>query len=296
MTSRRPAPRPKLSIITPSLNQGHFIERTIRSVLDQGYENLEYMIVDGGSSDETLSIIRRYEDRLAWWVSEPDGGPTDALNKGLARATGDIVAYINSDDYYLPGAFDTAIGKLQASGGSWVAGAARFVDEHDRLTEVWRPTPPWMAESTIKGRHWWALMPWSVPQPSAFWRRELHQEVGPFRPDLHWVYDTEFFIRLVYSGHYPELTDIELSVRVVHPAAKAVNSAALQEETAKLVYIFGPALNRSDRFRLLLSRILLRLRPPVHTAHLRLFAALGRLRVAIGGRAREAGGRPAGRR
>jgi glycosyltransferase involved in cell wall biosynthesis len=283
VTSSRPAQRPKLSIITPTLNQGQFIERTIRSVLDQGYENLEYLIVDGGSNDETLSIIRRYEDRLAWWVSEPDEGQTDALNKGLARATGEIVAYINSDDYYLPGAFDTAIGTLQGSAASWVAGAARFVDEHDRLTEIWHPTPPWMSESTVKGRHWWALTPWSVPQPSAFWRRELHREVGPFRSDLDYVFDTEFFLRLVYAGHYPELTDTELSVRVVHPEAKSANPAAFREETAKLVHICRPALSRSERVRLLLSQILLRLTPPLRTARHRLFAALGRLRAAIAG-------------
>ena len=107
--------KPKLTIITPSFNQGAFIERTIRSVLDQGYENLEYLIVDGGSTDDSVEVIRRYEDRIAWWVSEPDDGQTDALNKGLRRATGDVVAYINCDDYYLPGAFERSVRAFERS-------------------------------------------------------------------------------------------------------------------------------------------------------------------------------------
>jgi glycosyltransferase involved in cell wall biosynthesis len=279
-----PVMRPRLSIITPSLNQGQFIERTIRSVLDQGYENLEYLIVDGGSTDSTVETILRYEDRIAWWVTEPDAGQTDALNKGLARATGEVIAYINSDDYYLPGAFETAVGILQESGASWMAGAARFVDEDDRLREIWRPRPPWTYESTIRGRHWWALAPWSVPQPSAFWTRELQEKMGPFRLDLDYVFDTEFFLRLVYAGHYPELTDQELSVRVVHPEAKSANPAAFRAETGRLVPICRPALTRSERLRLLLSRILLRITPPLRAVRQPLFAALGRLRRALAGR------------
>src|SRR4051812_42500755 len=96
---------PRLTIITPSYNQAAFLQRTLDSVLDQGYPNLEYLVVDGGSTAGGVAILERYADRLDWWVSEPDDGQTDALNKGLARATGDVVAYINSDDFYLPGAF-----------------------------------------------------------------------------------------------------------------------------------------------------------------------------------------------
>src|SRR5437899_10290563 len=95
---------PRISIVTASYNQGKFIEETIRSVLDQGYPNLEYIIMDGGSQDESVDIIRRYEKHLAYWVSERDQGAADALSKGFARASGEIFAYLNSDDVSLPGA------------------------------------------------------------------------------------------------------------------------------------------------------------------------------------------------
>ena len=97
---------PRISIITPTFNQAGFIEQTINSVLGQGYPNLEYIIIDGGSTDGTVDLIRKYETQLAYWVSEKDGGQSNAINKGLKFATGDIIAYINSDDYYLDGAFE----------------------------------------------------------------------------------------------------------------------------------------------------------------------------------------------
>ncbi len=105
---------PRVSIITPSYNQARFIEQTIQSVLSQDYPNLEYLIVDGGSSDGSLEIIRRYSSQLAWWVSEPDHGQTDAINKGFAHAHGEIFAWLNSDDTYLPGAVTHAVAALQA--------------------------------------------------------------------------------------------------------------------------------------------------------------------------------------
>ena len=249
---------PKLSIITPSLNQGAFIERTIRSVLDQGYEPLEYLIVDGGSSDDSVEIIKRYEDRLAWWVSEPDEGQTDALNKALRRATGDVIAYVNSDDYYLPGAFERALGALESGEKTWMCGAARFDDEDGEFIALWKPEPPESTEMVPRGRHWWLLGPWGLPQPSAFWRREVFDRVGEFREDMNYAFDTEFFLRTVYAGLMPELIDDELSVRVVHPEAKSgIDRAPFRAEAKRFIEVFKPQLTRGERARLAASRVLL---------------------------------------
>src|SRR5712672_634542 len=93
---------PKISLVTPSFNQGSFLEETIRSVLDQNYPNLEYVVIDGGSTDGSVEIIKKYERRLTWWISAPDGGQYEAINKGFARTTGEIMAWLNADDKYLP--------------------------------------------------------------------------------------------------------------------------------------------------------------------------------------------------
>jgi glycosyltransferase involved in cell wall biosynthesis len=241
---------PRLSIITPSFNQAGFIERTIRSVLDQEWPDLEYIVVDGGSSDASVEIIKRYENRLAWWVSEPDAGQTDALNKGLRRATGDVVAYINSDDYYLPGAFATAMGALESSEASWVAGAARFVDAKDNVQEVWRPVPPW------GGPQWWLISPWGVPQAATFWRRSVFERHGLFREDMHYVFDTEYGLRLALSGELPELVQDELAVRVIHDEAKSWDRRPFLVEQKRFYELHRHRLSSRQRALYHVDRVL----------------------------------------
>jgi glycosyltransferase involved in cell wall biosynthesis len=245
---------PKLSIITPSLNQGQYIERTIRSVLDQRYADLEYLVVDGGSDDGTVDVIRRYQDQLAWWVSEPDNGQTDAINKGLRRATGDIVAYINSDDWYTPGAFDRVLRAFEQQPDSrWVVGACRFEYDDGREPVVWTPEPP------PRGRHWWLLNPWGVPQPSSFWRRDVFEELGPFREDMHYVFDTEHGLRCAYAGILPTIVDEELAVRYLHDEAKSADRSKFFHEQQRFRELFRDRLDRREQAELMLARTLERL-------------------------------------
>jgi glycosyltransferase involved in cell wall biosynthesis len=245
--------KPRLTVVTPSYNQAAFLERTLCSVLDQGYEDLEYLVVDGGSTDGSVRIIERYSDRLAWWTSEPDRGQTDALNKGLRRASGELVAYINSDDYSLPGAFDAATEALERSGARWVVGAARYVDEEGRITEVWRPEVP------RSSRHRWVLEPVGWPQAATFWRRDVFDEFGFFREDMHYVFDTEFGLRLAMNGVLPEVVDRELAVRVVHPEAKSWDRRPFEREELQLLALYRSSLTRFERYRLLVPAVVKRL-------------------------------------
>ena len=246
---------PRLTIITPSFNQAEFIERTLKSVLDQGYPDLEYIVVDGGSDDGSVEIIERYSDQLAWWVSEPDGGQTDALNKGLARATGEIVAYINSDDYYLPGAFETAVAAFEAPDVQWLAGTCLYLDGGSgEPPSIWTPQLP------DPGRHWWMLQPWGVPQAATFWRRNLFTRFGGFREDMHYVFDTEFGLRLAYAGVLPHVVGDELAVRFLQGDAKSADLAPFDRESRRFVELFAPALSGRERARLAMTRVLLKLR------------------------------------
>lgn len=185
---------PKVSIITPSYNQGPFIERTIRSVLDQGYPNLEYIVMDGGSADGTIDILRRYEGRLTW-ISEQDKGQADAINKGIGRATGDIVAYLNSDDVYESGSLQRVAEHFRAHRETmWITGKCRIIDEQDRETRR-----PITAYKNFLLRHFsysLLLVTNPVSQPATFWRREAVKEFGLFDENEHLVMDYEYWLRI----------------------------------------------------------------------------------------------------
>jgi len=184
---------PKISVVTPSYNQGRFIEETIRSVLLQGYPNLEYIIIDGGSTDGTLDIIRKYQDMLAYWVSEPDSGQGYAINKGFDKATGDIFAWINSDDYYYPGAF-SAVGQAfrQHPGLSLVHGYEHYVDENGEfLQEVF---PPFKNARTTTLYFGHPLL-----QVSCFWRAGAYHSVGGLDERFHYHLDYDLFLRMSYK-------------------------------------------------------------------------------------------------
>ena len=173
---------PRISIVTPSYNQGRFIESTIRCILEQAYPNLEYIIIDGGSTDGTVDIIRKYEASLAHWVSEPDGGMYDAINKGFARATGDIMAWSNTDDVYLPSTF-LKVGSVfsQFSEVEWLTSLYKVSwDENNKEIKRYRVKgfnrQAFYRGRNLLGRNRYAS--YMIQQQSTFWRRSLWERVG----------------------------------------------------------------------------------------------------------------------
>lgn len=184
---------PLVSIITPSFNQAQFLEETIRSVLAQDYPNVEYIIVDGGSTDGSLEIIQRYADRLAWWVSEADRGQTDALNKGFALARGEVFAWLNSDDTYQPGAIRQAVACLEAHPqAALVYGDADLIDEQSRVLGPF-PARQTDLKHMLRGSV-------HIPQQASFFRGSLWSEVGPLDPSFYFAMDYDLWLRLARYG------------------------------------------------------------------------------------------------
>jgi glycosyltransferase involved in cell wall biosynthesis len=185
---------PRISIITPSYNQGHFIGQTIESVLSQGYPDLEYIIVDGASTDNTLDVLRSYDGRLTW-ISEKDRGQTHAINKGMQMATGDVVAFLNSDDLYLPGALET-VGRFFAEcpDAAWLTGRCRIIDQdnHEIRKGITLYKNAWLRIANYQTLQITNF----ISQMATFWRREAYERVGELNEGLHYVMDWDYWMRL----------------------------------------------------------------------------------------------------
>lgn len=185
---------PKISIVTPSFNQGQFLERTILSVINQNYPNLEYIIIDGGSTDGSVDIIKKYERHLTYWISEKDSGQSEAINKGIKLATGEFITWLNSDDIIFKGALlevANAIGNNKLI--NWLAGNIIWISTDDKIIKC------------RKGEKWNAMLPrigeLNIYGPSSFIKREILLQIGLLNIDLHYMMDTDLWWRLYKAGY-----------------------------------------------------------------------------------------------
>ena len=184
----------KISVITPSLNQGRFIEKTIWSVLNQkGNFDVEYIIIDGKSNDNTLDIIRKHENRLIW-ISEKDSGQSDAINKGLEMASGDLLAWLNSDDIYEPGALAEVAERYKEQPFKWCFGNCRNIDEHDH--EIRKFITKYKMFDCRHFSYRRLLSRNFIPQPSVFFTRQVYRETGPLNLNCHFTMDYEYWLRI----------------------------------------------------------------------------------------------------
>ncbi len=199
---------PRITVVTPSYNQVQFLERTILSVLNQNYPNLEFIIIDGGSTDGSVEIIKKYEKHLAYWVTEPDKGQTDAINKGWRMATGKIVAYLNSDDTYTPGAMKNIVLYLkQHPGIDAVYGICNLIDENDDVINVWDP-----AEFNLKSLIRCGIS--TIPQQTVFFKSYIPQKIGLLDTSLRHAMDYEYWIRMGQKFRFQKTPYILANFRI----------------------------------------------------------------------------------
>ena len=193
---------PLISIVTPSYNQDEFIEETIRSVLLQGYPNIEYLIIDGKSTDRSVEVIKKYEKWMTFWISEKDSGQSEAINKGWQRSSGEILAWINSDDKYEPNAFRKIAQFFNDHNNTdMVYGDCRIIDRHGNFRKL-APTEEFSLRLLVNNK-------WFIPQQSTFIRRAVFESIGKLDENLHLVMDWDYWLRVALNGftikYFPEV-------------------------------------------------------------------------------------------
>jgi glycosyltransferase involved in cell wall biosynthesis len=220
---------PKISIVTPSFNQGEFIEETIRSVLLQNYPNIEYVVIDGGSDDNSIDIINKYKPWLSSFVSEEDRGQSHAINKGFKKCTGEILNWLCSDDILLPRALEKISSEIELEKPAWLVGGALRLDERSRKATK-APIPKSIDIETFL---FWRSR--GIAQPSIYWNRKIFGTNGMVREDLSYCMDVDLWFKF-YKTKKPLILGDYLSSRRIHDAAKTTPySGSYDKFTRELV-------------------------------------------------------------
>ncbi|MBU2610111.1 MAG: glycosyltransferase [Chloroflexi bacterium] len=219
--------QPLVSIVTPSYNQAQFLEATLCSVLEQDYPNIEYLVIDGASTDGSLEIIRRYADQLAWWTSEKDSGQSEAVNKGLQRARGEIVGWLNSDDVYLPGAVSAAVAAFQSHPeAGLVYGDALAIDAEGKPFNLMRARQYTLAD----------LLAFNIIcQPAAFMRRSVLEDVDYLDPAYQLLMDNLLWMRMAQKAALVYVPQTWAAARYHEQAKNRTRGAAYGREAKVLI-------------------------------------------------------------
>lgn len=219
--------QPLVSIITPSFNQARYLEATIQSVLSQDYPYIEYMVIDGASTDDSVEIIRKYQDRFVYWASEKDSGQADAINKGLSRATGEIIAWLNSDDYYLPNTISRVVKTFNENPNVlMVYGDVLAVDEHGQAINA-------LKYKQLSLEHLLCFQ--IIGQSSVFFQRKAYEKTGELDPTFNFLLDHQLWIRIAQQGKILHVPHIWSAARYHAEAKNRARAAEFGQEAFRIL-------------------------------------------------------------